>query len=334
MYHFEGDTADHVWCMAAEYFRNGGHTHIQSGRGGETQELLHAAFTIRDPRQRWVVSRYPAINPAFAIAEVVWMLNGRNDLAFLRSWNANYPKFVGEDEACHGAYGFRLRKHFGIDQLERAYEALLHNPDGRQIVLQIWDPTDDLPASDGTPVSQDIPCNICALLKIRNGRLEWTQVLRSNDLFLGVPHNFIQFTCLQEILAGWLGIDLGTYNHISDSLHVYERNAQHLHASQPVVIPRNADSLCLPKDASEHVIADLNHRVEALSQSHTSQEELLTLASASDAPQAFQNLLYIVAAEAARRRHWLEVARELITECTNPLLTQVWERWLARVVGT
>jgi hypothetical protein len=101
-----------------------------------------------------------------------------------------------------------------------------------------------------------------------------------------------------------------------------------------VEISCNADSLCLPKDASERVFTDLNHRVEALAQSHISQEELLTLASVADVPQAFQNLLYVVAAEAARRRHWLEVARELIAECTNPILTQVWQRWLARVVST
>ncbi len=46
--------------------------------------------------------------------------------------------------------------------------------------------------------------------------------MRSNDHFRGLPHNLIQFTTVQEVLAGWLGISLGSYHHYSDSLHVYE----------------------------------------------------------------------------------------------------------------
>jgi len=64
-----------------------------------------------------------------------------------------------------GAYGYRLRKKFNIDQMDRAYRALAKNPDSRQIVLQIWDASDDLPAIDGIPLAADIPCNIVSILK-------------------------------------------------------------------------------------------------------------------------------------------------------------------------
>jgi thymidylate synthase len=223
---FEGSTADEVWLKAVSEFKDSKDIHTQSSRAGQTKELLGATFIIREPRQRWVSSREPAINPAFAIAEVIWIISGRKDSAFLNYWNPALPKFAGTGKNYHGAYGHRIRKRFGLDQLERAYLALSRNPDTRQVVLQIWDPSIDFPAKDGSPRDPDIPCNICSLVKIRNGKLEWTQILRSNDLFLGVPHNFVQFTSLQEILAAWLGIEVGLYRHFTDCLHKATQNPQ------------------------------------------------------------------------------------------------------------
>jgi thymidylate synthase len=241
---YEADTADQVWRAAASELNGECVARAQHGRGGITQELLHVVFTIRDSRQRWVVSRYPAINPAFAIAEVVWILNGRNDAAFLNHWNPRLPQYAGDVDCYHAAYGFRLRKEFGFDQLARAYNALSNNPDTRQVVLQIWNPQIDFPDESGQPVSADIPCNVCALPKIRDNKLEWLQIMRSNDLPRGLPYNFVQFTCLQEIMAGWLGVGVGTYCHVSDSLHVYEKDVPDLQAFSPVEEAPSTDSLC------------------------------------------------------------------------------------------
>src|SRR5439155_956769 len=173
---------------------------------------LHAALSIRDSRQRWVASRFPPLNPPFAIAEVIWIICGRQDSKFLNYFNPKLPNFAGTGPTYYGAYGFRLREHFGVDQLERAYRALHSNKDSRQVVLQIWDPRMDLPTESGEPRAPDVPCNLTAILKVRGGRLEWTQVMRSNDLFRGLPHNIVQFTSLQEVIAGWLGLEPGTYN--------------------------------------------------------------------------------------------------------------------------
>ena len=52
--------------------------------------------------------------------------------------------------------------------------------------------------------------------------------MRSNDIFRGLPYNFVQFTSMQEILAGWLKINVGSYNHVSDSLHIYERDLKEM----------------------------------------------------------------------------------------------------------
>src|SRR5437870_303608 len=120
---FEGQSADSVWCEIAHAFRNGEGT-VQPSRIGEMREILHSAMSISNPTQRWITSRVPTINIAFALAEVVWILTGRNNSAFLNYFNRQLPKYAGLGVTYHGAYGRRLRSHLGIDQLQRAYEVL------------------------------------------------------------------------------------------------------------------------------------------------------------------------------------------------------------------
>ena len=260
---FQGSTADDVWQQVAQAFRQSDRVTTQDGRGGPTREILHAAISIEDPRQRWAVSRRPPLNPALALVEVVWIMNGRSDLAFLEFWSKEYRKFVGDGPELHGAYGYRIRRHLSKDQLDRAFRVLSSDPDTRQVVLQIWDPEVDLPNPDGTPANDDIPCNVLSVPKVRGGRLEWLQVIRSNDVFRGLPYNLVQFTSLQEILAGWLNIECGTYNQVSDSLHVYERNAGSVLASYPLPdVALNTDNLALPKDESDLIFRELEARIE------------------------------------------------------------------------
>ena len=329
---FQGPTADHVWQQLVEAFRAGDGVLVQPSRGGATKEILHAAITVNDPRQRWVASRQPPLNVAFAIAEVVWIMTGRNDLAFLKAWNSRLPEYVGKGPYLHGAYGYRLRHHKGLDQLARAYEALSNSPDTRQAVLQIWDSSIDLPQPDGTPVDKDIPCNVMSVLKVRDGKLEWLQVIRSNDLFLGVPHNFVQFTCLQEVMAGWLGVDCGAYHQVSDSLHLYEHHEECVFALAPLPdLPPNTDSLALPKEASETAFGELGRRIERLIAPSLRRDELAGIAVWDEGPVAFRNMLSVLAAETARRHRWTDITDQLISACSNHLYRELWRRWQDRM---
>ena len=157
--------------------------------------------------------------------------------------------------------------------------------------------------------------------------------MRSNDLFRGVPYNFIQFTSLQEVLAGWLDVELGSYNHISDSLHLYDRDAELFNVNLSSSVERNTDSLSLPKEDSDAVIAKVNQLVDSMTAQNLTQEDLQLLFSQLNIPIAFQNLLRIVAAEAARKRGWISLAQTIVNDCSNPILIQAWERWFSRFQG-
>src|ERR1019366_9727869 len=121
---FEAVTANEAWIKAAEVLKNKSTLSLQDGRGGATNEVLHVAFEIREPVQRWVVGRVPAISVAFAIVEVIGIMNGRRDSAYLNFFNPRLPELAGHGSEYHGAYGHRIRVNLGFDQLDRAFKAL------------------------------------------------------------------------------------------------------------------------------------------------------------------------------------------------------------------
>lgn len=327
---FSGASADESWLTIVAALRDGRGVRDQPSRAGPTREILHAAVGIENPRARWVISRYPALNPAYPFAELIWTLNGREDSAFLTYFNSKLPDLAGDGPTFHGAYGKRLRSHLGFDQFARAYHALKHTPDSRQVVLQIWDGKIDLPAEDGSPVAADIPCNLLSLLKIREGRLEWTQVMRSNDIFRGIPYDFVQFTCLQEIIAGWLGIGLGPYCHVSDSLHAYLDNLDNILKAAPITPEADSSTLALPFRDSETVFRELAASVERIIDSRSSSSKLLSALHNCRLPESYKDMLAVLTAEGLRHRAAAAALSDAMSLCANPLYRQLWEQWLAR----
>ena len=70
----EGKTANEVWKNAANMLLTQENT--LSGRTGDVFELLHTIISIENPRQKWVYDRIPPISIGFALAELVWIMNG------------------------------------------------------------------------------------------------------------------------------------------------------------------------------------------------------------------------------------------------------------------
>lgn len=326
----EGRTADEVWRSAAIRFQERDGTIRHSGRGGETLELLHTCLVVQDPVERWVLNRRPAMNPAFALAEVVWILSGRDDSAFLNFWNPRLPRFAGHGPLYYGAYGHRLRYRFGIDQIRSAFEALRSEPGTRQVVLQIWDASSDLPIDHGRPRNEDIPCNVCSMLKLRAGALDWVQVMRSNDLVLGWPHNVVQFTTLQEMMASWLQVKTGSYTHFSDSLHVYSDQTHDPQEQGPLPLQPNSDRWSSSFGRTMEIVEDLGRRMDAIRERSLDSAAIRREGTQVYESRAATNALRLIAADAARRASFDGLSNELASDCDNPLLRQLWQRWCER----
>jgi hypothetical protein len=60
------------------------------------------------------------------------------------------------------------------------------------------------------------------MFKLRNNRLHMTVLNRSNDLHWGLfGVNLPTFGILQEYIAAYLDVEMGTQTHLSNSLHIY-----------------------------------------------------------------------------------------------------------------
>lgn len=208
---------------------------FEESRDGEVKEVLDFKTQLLNPYRRCVGGYKRDINIFFLLAEAMWIAMGRKDVHFLTLFNKKMADFSDDGETFHAPYGYRLR-HWGIrtedkfvkdnldaskgyDQVIDAIKILSENPNSRQVVMEIWNPNFDLGYK-----TKDIPCNDIVMLKIREGKLITTIGNRSNDLHWGLPTNIFQFSFLTELMAGALGIELGTQTHNSQSLHIYKWN--------------------------------------------------------------------------------------------------------------
>lgn len=332
MRHFEATTADVVWQEAASELIE--HPEYESeSRTGVTYEILRCVLTIKDPRQRWLLSRYPPYNPAFGLVEFIWIITGNNESRVLNYWNPGLPKYSGADDAYYGAYGFRLRHEFGIDQIKRAYQILSSAPETRQVILQIWGPELDLPAANGKPVSNDIPCNVMSLLKMRNGHLYWSQIMRSNDIMRGLPYNIIQFTMLQEVMAGWLGSRLGDYFHLSDSLHLYKSELSEFSSSPTYTEDFDREPFSMAYCASEELFSLIYDDLAEVSRGHKAEDELCEIFDRESTRNAgrcelIKDMMVIIGSDAARRQNYKALAYHLIDSCGDPNLKRAGRAWI------
>lgn len=326
-------SANELWIKAKRLLDNSGND--EDSRCGDNIEVLNVLLELSHPREKWCYKRFPPMSISNALAEVLWILGGRNDSKFINFWNPGLKNYAADDGSniYHGAYGYRLIENFEVNQLERAYLALKNNPDNRQTVMIIWDPKLDLPKENGIPRSNDIPCNVCSLLKVRDNKLIWTQIMRSNDLYLGMPYNLVQFTCLQEIMAGWLELDVGNYNHYSDSLHLYkEYKHQNVKIDDIKCIKDkniiNNDNLSIPKGEFDNILKIILIKMDKMFNSKPSEDELLSLATLNSTYMAYNNIVYVIGAYASKKYNYSMLTRKLLSKCTNSIYIRIWDNWI------
>ena len=175
-----------------------------------------AMTTYTHPTRRVIFSPLRDANPFFHMMEALWMLAGKNDLAFPLMFNKRFKEYSDDGKVLAGAYGFRWRKYFGRDQLDLIIRELKANPESRRAVLTMWSPND----LGGT--GRDLPCNTQIYFDCRGGKLNMTVTNRSNDALWGAfGANAVHFSVLLEYMAAAIGIPIGLYRQFSNNLHVY-----------------------------------------------------------------------------------------------------------------
>lgn len=194
-------------------------------RNGKVMKFPYPVTTrYAYPQERVLFDEKRDANPFFHLFESLWMLGGRNDIAFLEKFNSTIGQFSDDGETMHGAYGYRWREHFKVDQLEAIIGTLTADNTTRRAVLTMWDPYIDpeVAAAGG----KDVPCNTQVFFNVRpNGELDMTVTNRSNDMIWGCyGANAVHMSMLHEYVSLVTGLPMGIYYQVSNDLHIYERH--------------------------------------------------------------------------------------------------------------
>lgn len=182
----------------------------------QTKELLARATRLERPLERYLFVPKRHNDIAAQFAESMWVLAGRNDIAWLAKYLPRAPQFSDDGKTWRGAYGPRLRHWGSLDQIDAVRRLLRTDRASRQAVMVLFDP-----ARDYEP-SKDIPCNNWLGWIIRENRLHMSAALRSNDVWWGFSGvNAFEWSMLHEMLAYWVDAEVGQADYLAMSFHVY-----------------------------------------------------------------------------------------------------------------
>ena len=184
-------------------------------RGLETKELCTVIIKIANPRTRIINNSIRKVTIPFAIGEWLWCMEGRNDLEMISYYAPSYKKYSDDGITVHGAYGPRI-----VPCIKEIIEILKNDMYSRQAIIPIYN------NNDVNCKSKDIPCTLTMHFLVRDAKLNMNVYMRSNDIYLGFPYDIFNFTMLHEYIATKLGVELGDYTHIVDSMHYYIKDEE------------------------------------------------------------------------------------------------------------
>ena len=157
----------------------------------------------------------------YICGEFLWYLKGDRDdesiLKYSKFWNQ-----IRNDEspAWNSNYGYYI---FNEGQFDYAHDQLIADQDSRQAVIIINRP------SVMMSETKDKICTYAMSFRIRDGKLNMSVNMRSNDFILGTQIDYFQFAVVQEMMFVLLRekyphLEMGVYNHKADSFHIYEKH--------------------------------------------------------------------------------------------------------------
>lgn len=191
---------------------------------GNTLELSNVSFTITDITKNILTIR-ENFSLSYYLGESVWYGAGKNDVEFISKFGKIWEKLSDDGLVNNSAYGYILKRKHNFDQIEKMIELLKKYPNSRRAVMNINIPNENVIET------KDEMCTIALQFLLRDGKLNMTGIMRSNDSWTGSPYDIFYFTELQKYVANELEVKYGTYTHFVSSIHIYERDFEKVEAS-------------------------------------------------------------------------------------------------------
>ncbi|MGF1671970.1 MAG: thymidylate synthase, partial [Balneolaceae bacterium] len=194
------------------------------------------------------------------ILELLWYLRGEDHIKWLRDekdchiWDEwadedgyvgpiypvlwrRFPYLKTKDGKSYLSNGNKKTMEWKIDefdQIQRAIDMLIHNPESRRIVVSAWHP--GLLSEMALP-----PCHVMYIFNVSNGRLNCHLTQRSGDIALGIPFNLACYSALTMAIAKITDLKPGIFAHTIVDAHIYENHIDGLNEQlkrEPRTLPQ------------------------------------------------------------------------------------------------
>lgn len=230
MNNIKENNIDNIYLMLCNELVN--HGNIVS----DTKELNNVCFTLTDINKNIVSIR--DISPSYLFGEWLWYFNGCNKVNFISQFGRMWDRLSDDKITNNSAYGYLIKYAFNFNQVDKIIELLQKDNTSRRAVINLNTPNKNVIKT------HDEPCTIALQFYIRDNKLNCTGMMRSNDIWFGLPYDIPFFTELQKYIANKLNIDYGTYTHFVVSLHMYNKNEKTIKEiiknpiSKPIIFSR------------------------------------------------------------------------------------------------
>lgn len=202
--------------------------YVTQPRDMKINEICDVALVVENPISCLYLNPFRSSQLKYIAAEFLWYFMGRNDVNFISKYAKFWESIENGDGTVNSSYGhllFNNKNEHGFTQYLWALESLAQDKDSRQAVIHFNLPTHQRPGN------KDFVCTMYGIFQIRDNKLNFTVSMRSNDVILGLPTDVAFFVILQSQMlshlrtkAGYPELEMGTYTHIANSSHVYERH--------------------------------------------------------------------------------------------------------------
>ena len=234
MLHYQENSISQVFnklckdlCDSSKYLENSSDSSVNSQL---TRDLGHVSFCVKNPKEFFILDERRKTNPYQTVFETIWVLSNTGLLDPLLHFIPSAKNWSDDGETWGGYYGrlFSLtglnRKNVcvNVNQIKNVIQILTNDRNSRQAVTSIFIPTKELPVAS---ITKDYVCNTTQYYRIINDELHFTLCNRSNDVWFGLSAtNFVEFSIIQQLVAFYTNSKVGSYNFITQSMHLYERH--------------------------------------------------------------------------------------------------------------
>ena len=190
---------------------------VQGNEAAGTKELLNSGFTLLDITDNIATARTGYSLP-YMLGGLASCFTARDD-AESASKLPSFSKCIGGDGVANGyAYGAVVSNRYGFGQAAQVIDTLKRDPYSRRAAIDFNVP------DPGRSEAKDEICAIALVFELREGKLDCTGIMRSDDVWLGTPYDVVLFTELQKHIANELRVAYGKYTHFAVSLHAYGKD--------------------------------------------------------------------------------------------------------------